>query len=231
MSTENINIISDLPTGQANISFGTNKNCFEILDNQAYDLINVNIKDLNEDFILYIGSLSLRRQHNLNEINKILSNTGCSVFCDINLRTPWYDKTIVEFCLHAARWLKLNTYELDVISEMFDIKSASPDRASILLNMFNIEKIFLTNGGSGTFCYTSDGFIWTPSPPSGHFVNSIGTGDAFSSVCIAGLVQNKDPEYILTKATEFGSKICTIEGAVSFSEDFYFKLADYFQKP
>ena len=52
-------------------------------------------------------------------------------------------------------------------------------------------------------------------------VDTVGAGDGFSAVWLAGLLKSWSYELVLQRAVEFASAICQLRGAVSQDEEFY----------
>ncbi len=60
--------------------------------------------------------------------------------------------------------------------------------------------------------------------PVDKLVDTVGAGDAFSSVCIMGFMQGWNEETILQRATAFASRICQQQGATSEDEGLYHRF-------
>ncbi len=61
------------------------------------------------------------------------------------------------------------------------------------------------------------------SPAVADFVDSVGAGDAFTSVTMLGLAKSWDHATILDRATSFASSVCGIRGATTIDKSFYDK--------
>jgi fructokinase len=52
-------------------------------------------------------------------------------------------------------------------------------------------------------------------------VDSVGAGDAFAAMLVAGLIKKWRPAEILERASLFASRVCEIKGAIPESATFY----------
>ena len=55
----------------------------------------------------------------------------------------------------------------------------------------------------------------------GKVADTVGAGDAFSAVCLYGLLNGWDIPVILQRAVGFAARICTIDGATTFDRQLY----------
>jgi len=69
---------------------------------------------------------------------------------------------------------------------------------------------------------TPDGNVSLVAPaPSGRLVDTVGAGDAFSSVIILGLLRQWELDLMLERAQSLASAVVGIRGAIPESPDFY----------
>jgi len=61
----------------------------------------------------------------------------------------------------------------------------------------------------------------TDAPESVEIIDTVGAGDAFSSIVILGLTSGWSGERILDRALSFASAICSIRGATTGDRGFY----------
>ncbi len=116
MDTQMIQIDPERPTGQVEVSIVENEPHYTITADCAYDFISPQkIKSLPEKGILYHGTLALRNSSSRTCLANIVQRPELSVFLDVNLRSPWWDKQEVFGWLEQARWVKLNEDELHLL--------------------------------------------------------------------------------------------------------------------
>ena len=213
------------PTGTVQVNFINNEPHYEIVENSAYDFIEFsNLPCLPKDSILYHGTLALRSQPCVETLQKIKTNISPSIFLDVNLRTPWWNLKTVELLLKEISWLKLNEEELSLIVPQ---ESNIESRIKYLLSTFLLNNITLTQGKAGAISFQSNGNQEQIIPSqTTQIVDTVGAGDAFSSVLILGIIKGWNTAKTLVRAQEFASAIVGIRGATIQDKSFY----EYFLK-
>ena len=225
MDLRGLQLDSEHPTGLVKVNFINDEPHYEIVENSAYDFIKFSsLPSLKKDAILYHGTLALRSQSCVETLQKIKADISPSIFLDVNLRTPWWNLKSVELLLKEISWLKLNEEELSLIVPQ---ESNTENRIKYLLSTFPLNDITLTQGKAGAFSFQSNGDRQqiTPSQTT-QVVDTVGAGDAFSSVLIFGLIKGWDTTKTLVRAQEFASAIVGIRGATIQDKSFY----EYFLK-
>ena len=59
-----------------------------------------------------------------------------------------------------------------------------------------------------------------------HLVDTVGAGDSFSAVMIAGIIKQWPLQVTLDRALAFAAKICQIRGATTMDKRFYEGLVE-----
>ena len=220
MSTDGIQVDENHSTGVVNVQIENNEPSYDIVDHAAYDFIEAeSLPYLPLNGIIYHGSLALRHENNNQALNKLIIQMDARIFVDINLRTPWWNKTQIQNIGHQVEWIKLNQDELYQMSEGDNEKSR-------IINFFstadNIKELILTKGEQGALTITPAGELIEVSPLSNDkFVDTVGAGDAFSSVMLLGKFLSWPSEMTLHRAQEFASAVVTIRGATTLEKSFY----------
>ena len=148
-----------------------------------------------------------------------MKNISPSIFVDVNLRTPWWNLKTVELLLKEISWLKLNEEELSLIVPQ---ESNTETRINYLLSTFLLNNITLTQGKAGAISFQANGDRQQITPfQTTQVVDTVGAGDAFSSVLILGLIKGWDTTKTLVRAQEFASAIVGIRGATIQDQSFY----------
>jgi len=218
------------PTGQVMVHMKAGGHQFEILDQQAYDDVQwPPVEALVEQHpprLVYFGSLALRHAPMQALAQQWLDKCQpATVLCDINLRAPWYDADSVRMALQAADILKINHEELPEVCKLLGLPGSPDinDLARQLLMVFGLSEMFVTCGEQGSFWLDrfGNGFRAPPMTLQVPFVDSVGAGDAYTSVVIRGLLAGWSRQTILTRAACFAASICGIRGAVPAQADFY----------
>lgn len=215
------------PTGQVKVTFTPQGHHFEILNNQAYDFLDeksaFDVLNTLTPNMLYLGTLALRNAKTRVVANKIIEKLSCPIFCDINLRAPWYSFEVIDWVLNVAHTVKINHEELAKISQMLGLTDAPEQQAWALLKKYQLKNVLVTLGEAGSWWLNSQDEIKRTSPTTleNPFVDSVGAGDAYSTVAILGMLRGWETEIILQRASQFAAAICTVRGAVPPEKSFY----------
>ena len=108
--------------------------------------------------------------------------------------------------------LKLNDEELPVLGNYFDLSGDSPAQLKQLIRMFDLKYIAYTKGSKGSMVLTPDDCS-TLEAPKVKVVDTVGAGDAFTAIFIAGVLNKKPLTEIHKKANEVAAFVCTQKGA------------------
>ena len=85
-----------------------------------------------------------------------------------------------------------------------------------LLDRFDVLRLFVTRGEDGYVAYERGlGITHEGKAQSVAVQDTVGAGDAFSSVLLLGELRNWPLHLTLQRAAEFASAVCTLPGAVS----------------
>lgn len=202
---------------------------YRILPDRAWDYISyTKLPAIPEHCLIYHGSLALRQ---------ILSQTAWQWlrqgvkqgprFVDINLRAPWWSPAHVTHLLKGAQWLKLNSEELS------NITLAEHDMAQgmqYLLETHNLEWVIVTQGEQETLAMSAQGEQLRAQPERDiTMVDTVGAGDAFSSVMILGLIKGWGMQQTLENAQRFATASTTLRGATTLNHDFYLPFIEHWE--
>jgi fructokinase len=220
MRTEGLQLDPLHPTGSVDIEFKQGEPYYSIVEHRAYDYIDAALlPPLPEDKLLYHGSLALRNKVSREALTALkASNTG-TVFMDVNLRDPWWQKEHVQQLADDADWVKLNEDELTQLGVgNGDIQS----RADTFLHKHQLTGLVVTLGEKGAIAFTSSGEYAEVRPAiTQTVIDTVGAGDAFTSVLILGLSHNWPLEQTVQRAQNFASMLVGQQGATVHNHEFY----------
>jgi len=207
-----------LPTGRVNVTFVDDENVYDIVRPCAWDAIEA--PALPADCrLLYHGSLCLREATSRQTLEQLLACKPKTVFVDVNLRQPWWQREQVLEMLHTAHWVKLNTDELELL---YPSAGGTTPGASDFLGEFGLNGMVLTHGAQGAELLTDTGEYFKVRPGRDiEVVDTVGAGDAFTAVIILGLCNNWALDVTLQRAQLFASRIVGNRGATVSEMDFY----------
>ncbi|XOF35278.1 MAG: PfkB family carbohydrate kinase [Candidatus Electrothrix sp. YB6] len=218
MSREHLAVLPEYPTGKVTVCLTDDEPSYTIEENQAYDNIPLTCLPERTEGFLYFGSLALRTAHNQEVLAALRKRHQGKIFVDINLRPPFWDKDSALALVQDVHWLKLNEAELAMIAEGTDME----ERARQLRAACGLEGIVVTCGSRGAFALGPDNAPMQVRPEHVQEVkDTVGAGDAFTSVLLLGLLHSWTLQDTLARAQQFASAVVGLRGAVSTDSRFY----------
>lgn len=198
------------PTGAVEVTLRQGEPSYHIVPDQAYDFIAADeLPQPAPGWLLYHGSLACRNTVSAAALQALKGRTSGGTFVDINLRSPWWTRESVLPLLHDARWLKLNADELQQLQ-----LPAMPDGAQ--------DYLVVTHGKLGARAHPRDGAACAVRPATQVAVmDSVGAGDAFSSVLLLGLLRHWPLPLAMDRAQQFASAVVGLRGATTCDHSFY----------
>jgi fructokinase len=207
-------------TGEVRVSVNDGEPSFEITADRAYDFITAKEMSLPDPVgLLYHGSLAMRTQPPVAAFDHLRHVSACPVLMDVNLRAPWWNLDQVMEWMDDATWVKLNVDELAaLVPDEPDIEK----RAGRLLERCDLECLVVTRGKAGAWACGREGWTLEPEPVvAPQVVDTVGAGDAFSSVLILGLMRDWSWPLILDRAQSFAAAVVGLQGATTLDRSFY----------
>jgi len=225
------------PTGRVVVERdGAGGHRFHILSGQAYDHIEaaaaVDVMRAFSPDTVYFGTLAQREHDSRSALKAVLDGAGeAERFLDLNLRNG-VEESVVFASLQLADIVKVNEDELQALFSWYchtcpdtvDMDCAAVEtEARAMMHNFSIQGLLVTLGERGAMYFGADGsraVDHQANKPAG-FVDSVGAGDAFSAVFLAGRARGWDMPVILARANAFAGAVCGIAGAVPQDLGFY----------
>lgn len=217
------------PTGEVQVRLENGEPSFEIAADQAYDYLSdelgLTALDDGQAALVYHGTLINRTEPSRRAVQGLRSRSEAPVFLDVNLRPPWWSVGAVKQSLFGARWVKLNLDELRRLSDEPDGGGLEPlEAAQSFRETFALEAVIVTRGAGGAMLVLQDRVLDRQPPVVVRPRDTVGAGDAFSAVFIAGLVAGWEPEVCLGRALDLAALMCTVRGAVSHDRGLYSRV-------
>ena len=158
------------------------------------------------------GTLAQRNAVTRDTVRRVLETRALKVL-DVNLRPPYDDREIIRDSLRRADVVKLNENEMRRLASWFDLRGNLERTAAVLVETFGCRVVCVTRGRNGAALWR-DG-RWTEHPGFEVEVrDTVGAGDAFLAVLLAGLVNGTEDEALLHHANLIGAYVATHHGAV-----------------
>lgn len=193
---------------------------YEIIAPVAWDFIHAttaNKTAVQTADAFVFGSLAARNETTRHTLFELLKLAKLKVF-DVNLRSPFYTKSLLMQLLHQADIVKMNDEELEIIGKWLDIDDTEAKTALQVKNHFNWQQLIVTCGPHGAYVFNKDGMI-SSAGISIQVQDTIGSGDSFLAAFLSKFSQGELPEKCLQFAAATGAYVATKKGGTpEFSE-------------
>lgn len=224
MDTRHLQRDTQRPTGRVNVSLVAGEPSYDIVADCAYDAIEP--IPLQSCRLLYHGSLAARSETSADALRAVRKAVDGSVFVDVNLRPPWWQRHRLDAILVGADWIKLNQDELALLG------TAGPgvDPGRALLEHYDLRGLLVTRGAGGAELLQAGGETLAIAPGQAtEVVDTVGAGDAFSAILLLGLCRGWPLPVTLRRAQDFASAVVGRRGATIAEEDFYLTFSRQWQ--
>ena len=162
------------------------------------------------------GTLAQRSAESRSTILRFLESTpaSCLKVFDINLRTPFFSRSVIEGALRFTTVLKMNDVELPQVAEMFGISGQSPtELMPVMRQKLGVKLLVVTRGERGAAA--ADGSRVVEHPGFSVKVrDTIGAGDAFSAAVTHCLIRAVNLEQTLAFANRWASWVASQAGGM-----------------
>ena len=225
MDTSGLQLDSSHPTGKVTISLTGSSHSFEIIPEQAYDYIGRDaLPPMPDNTLFYHGSLAARAPVSAQTLAFLSTRYASKRLVDVNLRSPWWQRQQVLEMLNNVWLAKLNDEELRQLVPDADDDTS---RMQQLINNEKLQLLLLTRGAAGAELLTADGDSFRVAPdPVTNVVDTVGAGDAFTSVLILAVLQGWPWQQALERSQAFASAIVGRRGAIVEEPGFYQPFID-----
>ena len=208
-------------TGTVNVVLDNNGSpSYDIASPVAWDYIHadkVNKTAVKTADAFVFGSLSARNETSRNTLLELLNCAKLKVF-DVNLRSPFYTKTMLMQLLNHSDIVKMNDEELKIIGKWLAIEATQANAAIQIKKHFNWQQLIVTRGAYGAWLFNKDGMT-NSSGITTQVQDTIGCGDSFLAAFLSKFLQGELPEKCLQFASLTGAYVATKKGGTpEFSE-------------
>jgi fructokinase len=160
------------------------------------------------------GSLAQRSEVSRDTIRLFLETTRqeCLRVYDINLRQSFYNRETLLQSLKLANVLKLNEDELPVLAGLLGFEGSEQEILKMLMSEFQLGLIAYTMGSQGSWLMTPDESSRCEVPKV-KIADTVGAGDSFTAILLAGALNGLPLKSIHKTATEVAAFVCSRHGA------------------
>lgn len=188
---------------------------YEIVAPSAWDAIELTAEleaRASSARAIVFGSLAQRAPVTRATIERLWDTDALMVF-DANLRPPFDDRDVVRRSLEHADIVKLSDVELHQLITWFGLPKGERAAAAAVAEAFACATVCVTRGDKGAAMWR-DG-AWSEHPGFEVEVkDTVGAGDAFLAVMLAGYLGGAADAAILQHANMIGAYVATQFGAV-----------------
>lgn len=217
VSTRLVQVDETFPTGIVNVVLDEKGSpSYELVQPSAWDFIHpiTEMTDtVKEADALVFGSLACRNERTKRTLFELLDIAPLRVL-DVNLRTPFFTKNLLEELLQKADIVKLNDEELHLLCGYWSGLEGEQLQMSFLKEKFRLEALVVTKGPNGAACLDDSGYHEQP----GFTVqvqDTIGSGDAFLAAYLSKLLVNANANDCLRFACAIGALAATKAGGTA----------------
>ncbi len=179
---------------------------FEIHADAAWDHLQAD-PDTRGDLV-YFGSLAQRSPVARAALRGMLKRARGQRFLDLNLRPGTDLPQLAAESLMLADWVKVNDDELLRLTEWFE-----PDVVG-LMQRFALRHLLVTRGAAGYVLHGANGEVLAEGAGvrQSDLVDTVGAGDGFTAMLLAGLCQRHAVAASLQLANRYAGAICGVRG-------------------
>lgn len=218
IGTGGVGTVHDLPTGTASVVLDANGvPSFSISMPSAWDALTLADRRLwqNADAVVF-GTLAQRSDCSRRAIQSLLSQApaSCLRVLDVNLRQPYYDKSLIQASLEIADAVKLNDLELPLVAQMAGLQGDEGFMLRQLLERYSLQFVVYTKGSAGSWTISANREEIHCGFPA-EVVDTVGAGDAFTATVVAGWLRGMDINDVQDCANRVASYVCSQPGAMT----------------
>lgn len=209
-----IQTVNGSQTGRCLVTLDKNKvPNYDIVKDSAYDYIQFDKDIENNNFDVFcFETLIQRSENNVETIKEILKKVKFKeIFCDLNIRKPFYSEKSIRLCLENASIVKISTEELPVVTNTVfgrEITDCAEASKLISLNYKNIDIIIITLGSDGAYVYDSmNKKEYYHEGEKVRVVSTVGAGDSFSAAFVSEYLPGGNVESALDKAVKLSAYV------------------------
>lgn len=204
------------PTGTVRVNIEKSDDPeYTIVEKVAWDYIEDSFltQELHPTYIIH-GSLICRSAESSASLKKLISATQAKVVFDLNIRSPYYSKSVIDGLMQTAHIVKMNMEEFKMLKEWFYIKNPKEkgDMRALKALYPNLETIILTKGGKGATAW-QEGKMESVGVFPVEVMDTVGSGDAFLAAFLATHSTGASLKESLTYASATASLVAGENGA------------------
>ncbi|MBI3350226.1 MAG: fructokinase [Burkholderiales bacterium] len=192
---------------------------FEIHGDAAWDHLDAGVAQealaASPASIIYFGSLAQRHPVSRAALRAVVKPFAGLRLLDLNLRPGTDEPQLAAESLMLADWVKVNDDELARLAGWFaDAAADETAQVAALMDRFALQRLVLTRGADGWRFYGCGGALLAQGTGVHQpwLVDTVGAGDSFTALLLAGLALQRDLPATLALANRYAAFICSLRG-------------------
>lgn len=222
ISTCNVQIDSEFPTGTVNITFDDNKEpVYHVTPDVAFDHIEFTPEALelarSADCLFY-GLLPQRFGISKNTIRELIKESpGSLKFFDLKLFKHFFNAEVVNNLLRSSDIVRIKEKEIEFLSEKLGLKYQNTESfGEELLRNYKINMVLITRGQMGVLALDREQGIFSDFGYIVDMKDNIGSGMAFSAGFLHYFLNGKPLDEALKFGNAAGALNATKPGATTY---------------
>jgi fructokinase len=205
-------------TGRVSVHEAEGSHRFEIHADAAWDHLDLDAARAallsQPPALIYFGSLAQRHPVSRHTLRSLLKHSRALRLLDLNLRAGPDNQALAAESLMLADWVKLNDDELAQLLGWFASGLTGAAGIAALMSRFALQRLVLTCGEAGWALFDAQGTQIAAGEgwPQPALVDTVGAGDAFTAMTLAGLALHRDLAQCLALANRYAAFICGVRG-------------------
>lgn len=236
LSMQSVQIDLLHPTGRVVVTRTLEGHSFAIGSPAAWDHIDADLAlqalIKAAPSVVVFGTLAQRHATSRQTITRLLQSTSAVRVADLNLRAGTDTADLAEHTLKLADWLKVNEDEWAQLLTWFppcqqghpaeQANTRHEQAEQALMQRFELQRVVVTCGERGWYTLNAKAEVDArgAAEPVPALVDTVGAGDSFLAVLVAGLARGQALDESLQAASRLAAAVCTQQGAMPNDDAF-----------
>jgi len=218
------------PTGTVQVLLDDGQPTFHIPPDLAFDHLTLGpalaiAQDFGAGSLVYHGTLATRTPVSRQFLSVFLEHIQMPVLMDVNLRDPYWDRGFLQEAVQRCHYLKVNQTEFEILMG----RAATQATVQEVCHRYDLQGVIVTLGSQGAMLGTAEEVWIGDLVPVKCLADTVGAGDAFTSVWILGTILGWDPQECLQRGLVFSSRMCENPGGTSPDRQMYAQFRQAWQ--
>ena len=209
---------NDYPTSIVEVVLNNGIPAYTIVEGVAWDHLAATAEEIavvqKADAVCF-GTLALRSPQTRQAVITLLKNAPQAAYklFDVNLRSNYYSKELIDELLQEANVFKINDEEMVKVQELFGLHLSDEEICKWFIQKYDLRYLIFTAGEKYSIVYSAGGEKSYLDTPKVKVADTVGAGDSFSAGFVMGLLTGKSMREAHKQAVATAAFVCTKSGA------------------